>query len=286
MGLDTFLKAMVRNWWLIALTVVLTVASTAFFTFRQPPVYGAVATLELRPNASLDQANQVTNAMQAIQNKIVINTLARKATTSLVEDQVASRLHIPVTALSDAGLTAAVLPDTGLIEVRAQSTSSELAAQIANTTAQVLTSELQASILQADIIDLAMPSSTPVNASGTRSISLGFAFGLILGVVLALVEFLLFSFRQTHGMATPRLRHLGGAGKQQSNSIAGFVAYGGEPAASPVELGQEDTVRTGGTVDAAPSEQEAAIAVPSIESMSTVSAFDQAVHRNGSKPDA
>lgn len=175
----------VRYWWLVVFSTLLVSVSVEVVSLRQPATYGASTIIELQPRSTLTQPVQVTNAIEAIQNKTVPTTLAHKATASSVQEQVAKRLNVPIKVLTDASLGAAVLPDTGLIEIHAQSVNGTLAAALTNTTAQVLGEQLTMPLLQTNIVNLAAPSTLPLDSGKIRAIALGVFLGVVLGMVLA-----------------------------------------------------------------------------------------------------
>ncbi|HEX6287619.1 MAG TPA: Wzz/FepE/Etk N-terminal domain-containing protein [Herpetosiphonaceae bacterium] len=187
MDLDTFFRVLLRGWWLILLAVLVTVGSAAYAVSLQAPVYRATTTVELRPSGLLDDPRQIIDAQNSLERRTTINTVARNAMGSSMQEQVASTLGIQLEVVKDADIAAIVIPETNLIEISARSTEPTYAAAIANTVAEQLRKELPEKVLQMVITDRAAPPTTPVEPQPTRTITLGALFGLALGIGFALL---------------------------------------------------------------------------------------------------
>lgn len=187
MGLQQFLILVLRGWWLIALAVLVTAGSTAFFVSRQTPEYRASTTVELIPQSALG-ARDVVDVYDLLDKRSLSNTLARKAEGTAMEQLVATKLNIDPSVVHSANISAIVLPDSNIIEIAASSSSPELAAAIGNTIAEEMLGQSPATILQVEAIDRALPPSAPIAPQPTRMMILGLVSGLVLGVIFVLVE--------------------------------------------------------------------------------------------------
>ncbi len=197
MDISTFFRVLLTNWWLLLLSVLVTAGTAAYTVSKQQPTYMATAQLELRPNALLQEPRDVVNVMVALDKRTIINTMARKATGSSMQSQVAQGLGINPAVIADSKLTALVLPDTNLIDIQAQSTNPELAAAIVNTVARELPKQIPEKAVQLDITNEAVPPTVPFAPQPVRTITLGVLFGLLLGIVLSLLGFALESLRNS-----------------------------------------------------------------------------------------
>lgn len=191
MGLQTFLKVLLRNWWLIALSVLITTVSTAYFAAQQRPVYRAETVVEVRPNDQLETPQLVISVNNSLDNRTTINTIARKAESSSMSERVAQKLGISPAAVRSAQLASLVVPQANLIEIRAESTNAQFAADVANTTAKELQTDATNSVLELVIIDAAVPPTSPIGRGMNYLIVMGLVSGLILGIIFALLEYVL-----------------------------------------------------------------------------------------------
>jgi len=188
MSLSTFVRVLIRNWWLIVLATALTVGSTAVFVLLQKPVYQASTIVELKPSVVLEDPNQILNTINALTRRNVINTIARKATSMSMHEEVAREMGVPVEAVLSARVQTITPPETNLIEVRAQSTDPAFAAAVANIVAQQMLGQDYEKVISMEVIDPAMPPTSPIAPQPVRLLTLGLVFGLILGVAFALME--------------------------------------------------------------------------------------------------
>ena len=200
MSLSTFIRVLIRNWWLIVLATALTVGSTAVFVLLQKPVYQASTIVELKPSVVLEDPNQILNTINALTRRNVINTIARKATSMSMHEEVAREMGVPVEAVLSARVQTITPPETNLIEVRAQSVDPAFAAKIANTVAQKMLGQDYEKVISMEVIDPAVPPTSPIAPQPMRLLTLGLIFGLILGVAFALMEHALSILRSGIGI--------------------------------------------------------------------------------------
>ncbi len=231
MGLYAFIRILMRNWWLVVLATVLTTASTTVFVLVQKPIYQASTTIELKPSLSLEDPNQILNTINALTRRNVINTIARKATSASMHEQVALTLSIPVEAVMATQVQTVTPPETNLIEVRAQSTDPAFAAAVANTVAQKMLGQDYEQVIAMEVIDPALPPTAPISPQPVRLITLGLVFGLVLGVAFALME---------HALQTLRL-----PARQHTNELFEPLL----PSLAPAEATTRSKAKVRGTDD-------------------------------------
>lgn len=199
MDLGTFFRAVLRGWWLILLSTLVTAGSAAYNVSRQQARYEAKARVELRANPILEP-NQLISANNMLDKRTLINTMARKATGSSMKDRIAKALSVQSDVMRDADITAVVVPDSNLIDIRTVSFRPDLAAAISNTITTELAKDMPNAVLQLIVVDTATPQTSPIEPQPTRTITLGVLFGVALGIVFALVGYLM----QTLGVQSRR----------------------------------------------------------------------------------
>lgn len=185
---------LLRNWWIVLLAVLVTTASTVLVGMQQDPVYQATSTVELMPSPVLGD-NQMISIINVISSRrTTLNTYARKAMSGTVKDRVAEQLGIRSNVVNAAGITASVLPETTLIEVRARANDPQLAADISNAVAQELIREAPDKVMIFELVDYAEPAGSPVEPQLNRLISTGVITGVVLGLLCAVAVILLQRF--------------------------------------------------------------------------------------------
>lgn len=225
-NLETLLKVILRNAWLIILSVIITAGSATYVVLRQSPVYQATTTVLLAPSATLIEPRDIIDAQNALERRTLINTLASQVSTRSMQEQVAAILNLA--PIKDSDLWGQVVADTNLIEIRARSTDGNLAATISNTAAEELAKKVPLRMLAMDIVERAAAPPTPIEPQPVRVITLALLFGLAVGLGFAM------------------LRHA-----IQTKDLLGFTAFAGtgrntkSSLVRPVELdGEEQSTQT------------------------------------------
>ncbi len=195
--LSDYLKVVRRRWRLIVISLLAVVALSAILTVRATPQYQSDARLFVSTtDQSAIEAFQGGNF--AIQR---VGSYADLVNGQELASRVIDRLDLSVTSavLSDK-ITAAVVPDTVILEISATDSSPLQAQRIGQSAAEELTkfvSELETppgernAPVKATIVDQASLPETPVSPQPLRNIGLAILIGLLLGVGLAVVRELL-----------------------------------------------------------------------------------------------
>lgn len=229
MGLQQFLVLLLRGWWIVALSVLVTTASTAFFVSRQVPEYRALTTVELVPQSTLDQ-RYVVDVYNLLDKRNISNTLARKAEGSSMAQLVADKIGVNLSVVNKADIAATVLPDSNLIEIQASSSNPDLAAAICNAVAEEMLGQTPDKILQVEALDRATPPSSPIAPQPTRLMTLGLLSGVVLGIIFVLINSML------RGTVGPN----GGAGVGDGKRDHGLQFGASAPVASMIAVPATD----------------------------------------------
>ena len=197
MNMKELLFALLRSWWIILIAIVVTTGSTVYFGLQRDPVYQSSAAVELMSSPSLDDSQMISIINVLTNRRTVINTFARKATSSTVKDQIAERLGIKRSVVDAAGITAFVLPETTLIEIRAKANNAQLAADICNAVAQEMILQAPDKVMIFEQIDFATPAGSPTEPQASRLLTLGLGTGIVLGLFFAFGLYLLQLYLRT-----------------------------------------------------------------------------------------
>lgn len=195
MDLRTFVGIVLRSWWLIVLSILTTAGSAAYVVRGQESTYRAETVVELKPNTDLEAAQSIS-AWNVIDKRSIINTTARKAEGSAMQEQVAKALNVSPAYIQQTDLSAIVVPESNLITIRAVSTNNVLAAAITNKVAEELSKQPE-KVFQIEVTDIALPPTTPISPQPVRTITLGVFFGMALGVAFALLGYFIQGWRGT-----------------------------------------------------------------------------------------
>ncbi|MDP1795158.1 MAG: polysaccharide biosynthesis tyrosine autokinase [Acidimicrobiales bacterium] len=191
MELQALVSLFRRRWWIVAVALVIGVAAGALKTASTTKVYRATARLYVNvPNAAgiREQAEgvQLTTQFLATYAKVV----GSQKTTGIVSDALGRQLSPGEIRRA---VSAATVPQTLLLEVRASHRDAMLAAELANQTALAMTTvidELGAnptgSGVKATIIDRAGVPGRPITPQPRKDLTVGILLGLAMGAAVAL----------------------------------------------------------------------------------------------------
>jgi len=178
--------SVLRGWWLILLSIVITAGSAAFVVSRMVPVFRATTTLLLEPDPKLDP-NQYIEVMSALSQRETINSVVRVAEGSAMQERVAELLKAERQVVAHSNISARLVPDTNLVVVDADSTVPEFAAAVANTVAAELHTQFSNTTVELKIVDRAVPPTSPAIPQPLNTILLGVVSGLVLGILFAVL---------------------------------------------------------------------------------------------------
>lgn len=203
MDLKELAFKLLRNWWVVLLAMIVTTASTVFVGMQRDPIYQADATVELMPSPALGDS-QMINIINVLANRrTTLNTYARKATSGTLKERVAEQLGVPLKVINGANVSATVLPETTLIEIRARANDAQLAADITNAVAQELIRQVPDKVMVFELVDYATPAGSPVEPQLSRLVSTGALTGVVLGLLCALGLLLLQNFINARARREP-----------------------------------------------------------------------------------
>lgn len=194
---------LLRYWWIVVLAIVVTTASTVFVGMQQTPVYQASATVELMPSPALGDSQMISIINVLSNRRTALNTYARKAMSGTVKDRVAEQLGVRPAVVRAANVTASVLSETTLIEIRSRANDPELAAAISNAVAQELIRTAPDKVMVFELVDFASPPSSAVEPQPNRLLTTGLVTGTVLGLFFALGLFLLQRFLASRAAPQP-----------------------------------------------------------------------------------
>ncbi|MEU5695948.1 polysaccharide biosynthesis tyrosine autokinase [Actinosynnema sp. NPDC020468] len=195
MDFGSYLRALRRNWLLVTLSVVLGVIASAGYLMVAAPRYEATTKLFVSTTGSDDPAELYQGGTFSQQR---VKSYADLVTTSRVLDPAAEEVGGGVTADQLRARATVTAPlDTVLISISVRDTDRERAARSANALAAKLVDAVGAierpvaggdSPVRVSVVQEASVPAAPVAPSRPLSLLGGFAFGLLAGVVLALVR--------------------------------------------------------------------------------------------------
>jgi capsular polysaccharide biosynthesis protein len=133
MELKIYYKSIIRNWWMVALAFLLTLAATWLFLNRQTPIYEAQATFVMRPRASIVVEEDLVRAVETLSRRIEINTTyAEIASSKLIRNRAIDNLGLSDVEREGLAVTGRVIAGTNVMEITARGPNAEVLGNFAN----------------------------------------------------------------------------------------------------------------------------------------------------------
>ncbi|WFE65657.1 polysaccharide biosynthesis tyrosine autokinase [Micromonospora sp. WMMD714] len=237
MDVRTCLRLVRRHWWIVLVTLMLTVGAAALVTVRTPPRYMASVTFFVTA-----PSQGVTNAYQG---ELFLQQRVKSYADLLRSDRLAQAM----VADNSLGLTAddiqhrvATSTETGTVLLRANVTDTDQARALKTT--EVLsakfvelvqkietTSDGKAGPTRLEVVGGPRVSASPVAPQPNRNIALGVLVGLLLGAALAVLR----------GMVDVRLRDAAGLQRATGSPLLGDIPFDVAAKAKPLIVGEAST---------------------------------------------
>lgn len=183
-------RLLLRNWWVILATTLAVLATTAFFTQRQTPVFQARASILLRPDRGLRSVGNQVDTLRTMQPRAIIATYSKLPASRGVRVRVQERLELSDAEMKAYSIRCSVVPDTFLLSLSVEHEDPARAAEMAVVVFEE-TSQYAKGFYR--IFGLTLLDSTgeeavrQVRPQVTRSLTSGFLVGLLAGTALAVV---------------------------------------------------------------------------------------------------
>jgi uncharacterized protein involved in exopolysaccharide biosynthesis len=177
-----------RYWWIILLAFSIGFGSAAFFAERRAPTYRATTTLVVGPNENLKTTREVIDSLNTLDRRSVVATFARLPPSRTVRQRAEQQLQLPEAQLAPYDVKTAVVPDTNILEVSVEGPNPRQAAALADAVAEQTTLYTREfyNIYGMKVLDRAQEPTAAVGPGLSRSMLVGAALGLLIGVGAAM----------------------------------------------------------------------------------------------------
>jgi len=191
MELKIYLQSIKRGWWIILLTLLAAVNIAIIMLMTSQPVYSVNAKFIISPNVNLiSTQRELVDSLDTLDKRSIISTYAEILKSNVIVSQTLESLRYSESILDDYNINVVPLPDTNVLELTIEGPDSKVAAAIANKNGQfaILYMGDRYPVYQIDFVDFAQPVSEPISPKPVRDLGLALIFGLLGGVVLAIVR--------------------------------------------------------------------------------------------------
>lgn len=203
MDIRTYLLIIIKNWRMLLVSVVVTLAATLVFTLRQPRIYESVSTFVIRPHSSLILQDEFVSTLDTLSRRVEINnTFAEVTTSKLIRDRAAEKLGLNSDQRQGLSASGRVLAGTNILRLTVQGRDPEIAQAFAEAVSEETVTYVSSlyDVFELGQLDAASLSRTPVSPD----LPLNLVIGLVLGGALGLTLIFLKGYLGAPGGLRPR----------------------------------------------------------------------------------
>ncbi|WFE35878.1 polysaccharide biosynthesis tyrosine autokinase [Micromonospora sp. WMMD975] len=232
-----YLRLVRRHWWIVLVTVMLTVGAAALVTVRTTPRYQASVTFFVNtPSQGVTAAYQgslflqqrVKSYADLLTSDRLAQSVVADAPLGLTADQVRGR--IATSTKPDTVLLTATVTDTD--QNRALKTAEALSAKFTDLVKKVETpGDNEPSPIKIEVVSGPRVTSSPVSPQPVRNLVLGGLLGLLAGAALAVLR----------GLADVRMRDAAALQRVTGSPLLGEIPYETSARSAPLIVGDAAT---------------------------------------------
>lgn len=166
----------------------LVAAGIAFLlTVRQSPVYRASSLLSVAPNSRVEGTDEILDALESLERRTIVATLARLPPSRSTEEAAAVRLGIEPDEMRRYHVSGSVLPNTNIVRVDVYGPEPAVASRMATAVAEVTRERARDlyRIYSMRWIDRPGEAASEVRPDMRRNLALATLLGLFVGALLA-----------------------------------------------------------------------------------------------------
>jgi len=191
MELKVYLRILLRKWWIVLPTFLVTFTAAIVFTFSQPLVYQVAATYVVRPNTAFGDVKSFVNGLDILSRRAEIaTTYAEVANSRVIRKQAVEALNLSQEQKEDLTAEGLLLAGTNVIQITVEGHDPEVVRDFANMVglkAMTYVQELYETFDMTPLDEATLPSS-PVGPNRTLHLAVGAILGLVLGGGLAFLS--------------------------------------------------------------------------------------------------
>ena len=194
MEIKTYLRILIRKWWVVMPTFLITLVASIIFTFTQTPVYQTTSTFIVAPNSSFQDVKNFLSGLDVLSNRSEISsTYAEVAASRQIKQLAADELRLSRDQKESLSVSSRLLAGTNVLEITVEGNDPALVRDFSNTVGTKTVTYVQGlyDTYELKSLDSANLPASPISPAVKLNLALGAVLGLVLGVGLAfLAEYL------------------------------------------------------------------------------------------------
>jgi diguanylate cyclase (GGDEF)-like protein len=191
MELKSYLRVLLKKWWIVLPAFLITFTATIVFTFTQAPTYKAAATFVVAPTGSFEDMKSFASGLDILSRRDEIaSTYAEVAASRLIRREAADELNLSEDQRERLSVDSQLLAGTNVIEITVEGSDPVLVRDFANVVGARTVAYAQELYEAYDLrpLDQVTLRASPVKPNKVLNLALGAILGLVLGGGLAFLS--------------------------------------------------------------------------------------------------
>lgn len=189
MELKTFLQILLRKWWVVIPTFLITLTSGVVSTYTKTPIYSATTTYVVVPSSSFSDTKDFASGLDMLGRRDEIaTTFAEIASSRTLKERALSSLSLQ--SGGDYSVSSRLRAGTSIIEIVVEGPDPAIVRDLANATGASVEEYVQGlyEVFALVPLDQASTPRSPVRPNKNQNLTLAAILGLVLGAGLAFLS--------------------------------------------------------------------------------------------------
>jgi diguanylate cyclase (GGDEF)-like protein len=189
MELKTYLLILLKKWWIVVPTFLVTLTAGVVFTYTRVPLYSAMTTYVVVPNSAIGDAGRFTSGLDILgRRQEIASTFAEIASSRRIVQLATSSISLQQS--KDYSVSALLRAGTNVIEITAEGPDPAVVRDLANATGTAIEKYVQGlyEVFVLVPLDEASTPNRPISPNKALNLALSCALGLVLGGGLAFLS--------------------------------------------------------------------------------------------------
>lgn len=191
MELISYLRILLKRWWIIAPIFIVTVAGTAYLTWRQGPTYSATTTFVVSPSSTIfEDPRYYLSGLDVLGGRAyVATTYSDIATSRRLRKEAIAALGLNDVQAASLNVKSKLLAGTNVIDISVEGPDPTLVANFANTLGETTVAYVKElyGVFDLQILDRAEVPSYPIRPNWMLNLALASILSLGMGAGLAIL---------------------------------------------------------------------------------------------------
>jgi len=190
MEIRLFLRLIRRGWWIIILTILVSLVTALTVSYLVTPRYRSIARFIVTPATSLADRYEVLNSLNTLDNQVITSTYAEVMNSDRIYNESLSFLQLQPLEMKKYTYDAVVVSGTSVLELTVSGPDPQIVAKLANAIGYRTINFIrqQNQVYNFDFLDVPIPPEKPYSPNLMLNSALAVLLGLTGGIVLAVLS--------------------------------------------------------------------------------------------------